>query len=77
LSSWKDKIQKKYGPHHHCIICGRAIPEGKKYCSQDCKDSATAYERKQKKKSRIQIYFFIGMIIFMFIMIFITGGLGA
>jgi len=74
LSSWKDKIQKKYGPHEHCIICGRAIPEGKQYCGQDCKDSAISYEKKKKKKSKIQMYFLIGLMVVMFIVMFLMGG---
>jgi predicted nucleic acid-binding Zn ribbon protein len=71
LSGWKEKIQKKYGPHHHCVICGRAVPEEKKYCSQECRDSAITYEKKQKKRSKIQMYFLIGIMAVMFIVMFL------
>jgi len=40
--SWKDQIQKKYDPHLHCPICGRAMPPDRKFCSQDCKDNYLA-----------------------------------
>lgn len=76
MSSWKDKIQKKYGPHEHCVICGKAVPESRKYCTQGCKDSATAYENKRKKKSRVQMYFFVIMIVVMIIILIVPGLFG-
>lgn len=76
MSGWKDKIQTKYGPHHHCPICGKAMPVGKKNCSQECRDSAITYEKKQKKKSKIQMYFLVGIMAFMMIIMFLPGFLG-
>ena len=35
-SSWKDQITKKWGPHSHCPICGKAMGTDKQFCSQSC-----------------------------------------
>ena len=61
-SSWKDQIKKKWGPHLHCSICGKAMPTDRKFCSQGCKDNYIEQDRKQKKKSRIQCIFLIVML---------------
>jgi len=61
-SSWKDQIKKKWGPHLHCPICGKAMPPDRKFCSQGCKDNYIEQDRKQKKKSRIQCIFLIVML---------------
>lgn len=69
-SSWKDQIKKKWGPHQHCPICGKAMPTDRKFCSQGCKDNYIEQDRKQKKKSRIQCIFLIVMLAVM--MLFMT-----
>ncbi|MFW9901167.1 MAG: DUF2116 family Zn-ribbon domain-containing protein [Candidatus Thorarchaeota archaeon] len=70
-SSWKDQIKKKWGPHSHCPICGKAMPTDKKFCTQDCKDNYLNQERKQKKKSRMQCIFMIVMLAVMSLVMFI------
>jgi hypothetical protein len=30
-ASWKDQIKKKWGPHSHCPICGKAMPTDKQF----------------------------------------------
>ena len=49
-SSWKDQIKKKWGPHNHCPVCGKAMPTDRNYCSQSCKDSLAERDRKKKKE---------------------------
>ncbi len=61
-SSWKDQIKKKWGPHLHCSICGKAMPPDRKFCSQGCKDNYIEQDKKQKKKGRIQCIFLIVML---------------
>ncbi|MFW9936542.1 MAG: DUF2116 family Zn-ribbon domain-containing protein [Candidatus Thorarchaeota archaeon] len=70
-SAWKDQIKKKWGPHSHCPICGKAMPTDKTFCSQTCKDNYLAREKKQKKKGRIQMIFLFGMMGVMFVLMFI------
>lgn len=69
-TSWKDQIKQKWDPHAHCSICGKAVQPDKKFCSQACRDKYLGYEMKQKKKGRIQLVFLLGLMLFMFIMIF-------
>ena len=76
-SSWKDQIKKKWGPHSHCPVCGKAMPTDKKVCSQNCRDNMIESERKQKKKGRFQCVFLIVMMVslmlFMFILPLFSG----
>lgn len=64
-SSWKDQIKKKWGPHLHCPICGKAMPPDRKFCSQACKDNYIEQDRKQKRKGRIQCIFLVVMLAIM------------
>ncbi|MFX0032393.1 MAG: DUF2116 family Zn-ribbon domain-containing protein [Candidatus Hodarchaeota archaeon] len=70
-SSWKDQIQKKWGPHIHCPICGKAMSTDKQFCSQSCRDNYLTREKKQKKKGRLQCVFFIVMIGVMMVLMFV------
>jgi len=70
-TSWKDQIKRKWGPHSHCPVCGKAMPTDKKFCSQACRDNYLGRERKQKKKGRIQCVFIIVMLVVMMLMLFI------
>jgi predicted nucleic acid-binding Zn ribbon protein len=47
----KRRDEEKWGPHSHCIICGNAIPEDQKTCSEAC---AKKYETDLKKYKRQQ-----------------------
>ena len=64
-TSWKDQIKKKWGPHSHCPVCGKAMPS----------DKQITHEKKQKKKNRIQMIVLFGVMGVMFIfMIFLPSG---
>ncbi len=70
-NSWKDQIKKKWGPHLHCPICGKAMPIDRKFCAQSCRDNYLGQEKKKKKKGRFQLIFMIGMMGVMFILLFV------
>ncbi|MFX0035852.1 MAG: DUF2116 family Zn-ribbon domain-containing protein [Candidatus Hermodarchaeota archaeon] len=72
-TSWKDQIKRKWGPHSHCPICGKAMPTDKKFCSQVCRDNYLEQERKQKKKGRLQCVFLIVMLVVMFLVMIVPG----
>jgi predicted nucleic acid-binding Zn ribbon protein len=72
-ASWKDQIKKKWGPHSHCPICGKAMQSDKQFCSQTCKDNYISREKKQKKKGRIQMIILFGMMGAMFILMMFLG----
>jgi predicted nucleic acid-binding Zn ribbon protein len=74
--SWKDQIQKKYDPHLHCPICGRAMPPDRKFCSQDCKDNYLAEQKKSKKKNRWQMVCLVGMVVVMIVFTIVFPMLG-
>jgi predicted nucleic acid-binding Zn ribbon protein len=75
-SSWKDQIKKKWGPHYHCPVCGRAMATDKKQCSQGCKDNLAESERKKKKKGRFQCIILIVMMVGMVLFLIVPGLLG-
>ena len=72
-STWKDQIKKKWGPHSHCPICGKAMPTDKQFCSQNCRDNYQISQKKRKKKSRVQMIFMFGMMAVVFVFMFIMG----
>jgi len=61
-SSWKEQIKKKWGPHSHCLVCRKAMPADKQFCSQTCRDNYLAKEKKGKKKNRIQMVVMFSML---------------
>ncbi len=71
--SWKDQIKKKWGPHSHCPICGKAMPTDKQFCSQTCRDNYLTHEKKKKKKSRVQMLFMFGMMAVLFVFMILMG----
>ncbi|MFX1477172.1 MAG: DUF2116 family Zn-ribbon domain-containing protein [Promethearchaeota archaeon] len=75
-SSWKDQIKKKWGPHSHCPVCGKAMPTDKKFCSQSCKDNLMEHERKKKKKGRLQCIFLVVMLVGMMLFLIIPSLMG-
>ena len=72
----KKSYEERWGPHGHCIICGNAIREGEKYCSDLCKKK---YEEELKKASRQQkvSYIFIvamgALLVAMFLLPYLFG----
>lgn len=72
----KRSYEERWGPHNHCIICGNAITEGEKYCSDLCKKK---YEEELKKASRQQkiSYIFIAamgaLLVAMFLLPYLFG----
>jgi len=47
----KRRDEEKWGPHSHCLVCGNAIAEDQKTCSEAC---AKQYEADLKKYKRQQ-----------------------
>ncbi len=68
-TSWKASLNRKWGPHLHCVICGKAVPPDRNFCDQDCQDQYAKGEKKKKKKDNMQLFFIFGVfIVFMIIM---------
>jgi predicted nucleic acid-binding Zn ribbon protein len=59
--------------HRHCLQCGRAIPSGEDYCSDECKETR---ETLLQKKRRQLLYLYVGSVITMLLVIFFGLGGG-
>jgi predicted nucleic acid-binding Zn ribbon protein len=55
-------------PHTHCKVCGKAIPMGKIYCSNECREIEIKNEQRAKRFTRIYTIFFIALLIFIVLM---------
>ncbi|MEM3437313.1 MAG: DUF2116 family Zn-ribbon domain-containing protein [Nitrososphaerales archaeon] len=53
--------------HTHCKVCGKSIPWGKDYCSNECREKEMKAQKRAKRISRIYLLFFI--IIFILLLI--------
>ncbi|MCD6383492.1 MAG: DUF2116 family Zn-ribbon domain-containing protein [Thermoplasmata archaeon] len=52
-------------PHKHCIVCGKAIPEDERFCSEECE---AAFKRMQRAKILNFVYMFILVVVLMIIL---------
>ncbi|MFN3621910.1 MAG: DUF2116 family Zn-ribbon domain-containing protein [Nitrososphaerales archaeon] len=59
-------------PHTHCKVCGKAIPVGKNYCSNECRESEVKSQQRAKRLSRIYTLFFIALMIIIIVMTALT-----
>jgi len=55
-------------PHSHCIVCGKAIPYGEKFCSEKCKNE---YEKiiKRRKMYVYIMYLALAILIILFMIL--------
>lgn len=58
----KRRDEDKWGPHSHCMICGNAIPEGDKTCSEECDKKYQAEANKYKRQQKMNYIFLAGMV---------------
>ena len=62
--SWKESLKsRKYDEHKHCLICNRAIPLEKDFCSSECKQKFTDAEKGKGKKNTIQLVMLIAFMV--------------
>ncbi|MDI9644770.1 MAG: DUF2116 family Zn-ribbon domain-containing protein [Candidatus Verstraetearchaeota archaeon] len=72
----KRSYEERWGPHSHCLICGNAIPEGEKYCSESCKLKYEEEMRKASRQQKISYVFIVAMaalLLIMFILPYLLG----
>jgi len=60
-------MPEKITPHTHCKVCGRAIPEGKIYCSRTCQEKDLQEQKKAKRNMMLYFGFFFALIAFLMI----------
>lgn len=72
------KKREEWGPHTHCVICGNAIPEGEKICSDECANKYEAEKKRYKSQQKMSYIFLIMMgavmVSFLFLSYFMSGG---
>ena len=55
--------------HKHCIVCGKAVPSEKLFCSQECEDR---FNLQQKRMGRMRLYTLL-MFFALFMLIIVTS----
>jgi len=64
---------QKIPPHSHCKVCGKAIPEGKIYCSRACREKDEAEQRKAKRMMIVYFVLLFSMVVFFIIISYISS----
>ena len=64
--------REKWGPHSHCEVCGRAIPEGERFCSPQCQEEYESRVRKQRLIVRV-IYLSLAALVLVLVFWYSTG----
>ncbi|MCS4539010.1 MAG: DUF2116 family Zn-ribbon domain-containing protein [Thaumarchaeota archaeon] len=47
------KPEQRIVPHQHCKVCGKAVPLGRDFCSNECKGKNEKTRKRTKTISRI------------------------
>lgn len=55
--------------HKHCLICDKAIPPDKRFCSERCEEQFNAKVKKNKRWSNIYTAFYIIFVAFIVYML--------
>ncbi len=60
-------VEKRSGipPHKHCRVCGRSMPMGRDYCTNECRDKAEKNEKRSKRMTRIWMIVFVALMAFL------------
>jgi len=66
------EIPKNIPSHKHCTICGKSIPVDKEFCSPECEEQYRAIMKKRKRSN----YIMMGMMVLLFLIIFLPFLLG-
>lgn len=76
VEEWRERRPKNYQDHSHCIVCGRAIHWGKKYCSMECKTKYEGVQNKGKGKNKWMMFIMFGVMGVMMLFMFMGTGFG-
>ncbi|MEA1993164.1 MAG: DUF2116 family Zn-ribbon domain-containing protein [Euryarchaeota archaeon] len=56
-------------PHKHCMVCGKAIPTDKSFCSEKCEE----HYRKRVKKQKMYSYLLMAVPIILIVLLIALG----
>ncbi|NPB01735.1 MAG: DUF2116 family Zn-ribbon domain-containing protein [Methanopyri archaeon] len=64
-----DRALDRVPPHSHCVVCGKAIPEGETFCSEKCR---MKYEKMRKRQS-MSMWIMVGILVAVGIYLTVKG----
>jgi len=67
--SRKTRDLGKIPPHKHCIWCGKAVDEDKRFCSNKCEEEFNKAERRRKRSFIIYMVLLMAMFLVWFLLI--------
>jgi predicted nucleic acid-binding Zn ribbon protein len=67
--SRKTRDLGKIPPHKHCIWCGKAVDEDKRFCSNKCEEEFNKAERRRKRSFIIYMILLMAMFLIWFLLI--------
>jgi predicted nucleic acid-binding Zn ribbon protein len=67
--SRKTRDLGKIPPHKHCIWCGKAVDEDKRFCSNKCEEEFNKAERRRKRSFIIYMILLMAMFLVWFLLI--------
>jgi predicted nucleic acid-binding Zn ribbon protein len=50
-------------PHAHCKVCGKAVPEGRDYCSNEHRAQEDKAKQRQRRTTRIFMLGFVALMV--------------
>lgn len=62
------KQEQRIIPHQHCKVCGKSVPLGKDFCSNECREKNAKTQKRTKTMGRI--YTVILLIVMAALMLF-------
>ncbi|MCD6312542.1 MAG: DUF2116 family Zn-ribbon domain-containing protein [Thaumarchaeota archaeon] len=62
--------------HRHCRICGKAIPPGREFCSDECENVHRRAEARQKRMRNILLILYVVVFLSIFMMLALRGMMG-
>jgi len=75
LSRKKEK-KVRIVDHRHCRICGKAIPPGREFCSDECENVHRRAEARQKRMRNILLILYVVVFLSIFMMLALRGMMG-
>jgi predicted nucleic acid-binding Zn ribbon protein len=67
--SRKTRDLGKIPPHKHCIWCGKAVDEDKRFCSNKCEEEFNKAEKRRKRSFIIYMILLMAMFLVWFLLI--------
>ena len=74
--SYRRAERPKLIDHRHCKVCGKAIPPGEEFCSDECRQKYMGWIEKEKKTKRMIYVIYALIIASLFLFLFLRPFIG-